>query len=219
MTSRKGAGRSEAALKRPGRIGFRMQPTDRIAKAIIVMTAAVVLSGCVVLSFNPFFTEDTVIDVPVIHGMWVPAFKDIAEWDVVTPWVFLPDMIRVSGREGGSGQIQATYFKIGDSTFLDAYPVHPDRKQMSEFAATLLVPVHTIVQVVVEKGRLKLIPMNYDKLLAAVKNGSVPISWAMHGDLAIFTGATEEWRSLLASGGHAAWFDPADALVFDRYRP
>jgi hypothetical protein len=123
------------------------------SKSIIVALGALVVSGCLVVSINPGYSETTIAWDPDLVGTWVDA-EDKA-------------MLQIERGEWRSyrlhyehpiekGDLTGYLTIIGNERYLDVMP--PRGQDRGSF----LLPVHALLRVRLEGDRLELTPLSYD---------------------------------------------------------
>jgi hypothetical protein len=163
---------------------------------------ALCLSGCIVQSIHPFFTEEAVIEMPNLNGMWMRILKE-SEGGQEKPWIFADNEIHTYGEKGGSGTLHATYFKIGELLFMDTTAAEPDHTRVSEWYEIHTAPVHIVCKVEMGKNRLLLTPINNDWLREALKKKvvSFPDPIREENDYTLFNISSEDWMRFLQKHG------------------
>ena len=73
-------------------------------------------TGCVVFSFNPFYTKAAVVKAGALNGKW-HMLKQGGEEDAVMPWVIAGDKITTYDHSGKKGVLNLVLFKVGDHLF------------------------------------------------------------------------------------------------------
>lgn len=122
-------------------------------RILIVPLAAVLGSGCLVLSINPVYDDTTIAWEPNLVGNWVDAEDkaslqiDRSEWKSYKIHYVHPIE---------TGDLTGYLTAIGNQRFLDVTPARgADR-------GSFLLPVHAILHVRLDGDRLELTPLAYD---------------------------------------------------------
>ena len=143
--------------------------------AFSLAVVGLILTGCVVTSVHPFYTQKDIISGKALIGKW----KDPKETN--DHWVFEPgshDSLKltiVSGDE--TNLISAHLFKIGQDMFLDLFPLKPDAPGCPPG-----IPSHMLLKVDQMQPTLKIAALNHDWLLKIVQQKPGTISHVLIQD-------------------------------------
>lgn len=111
------------------------------------------LSGCVVVSVNPFYDEQALTFDERLLGTWLDADDDLRVSVERSDWrSYRLDYAYPTQK----GQLTGYLFKIGDALYLDLMPLR------GEDSGPFLVPVHAVVRVQPGTTTLTLWPLAYD---------------------------------------------------------
>jgi hypothetical protein len=141
------------------------------AAYVYLFLCAAVLSGCIVHSVHPFYTEDTVMEMTELYGQWKleqSIFKEGTE----NPWTFSKDVIIIPRDKGDVTRLSARFFKVNDMIFLDTTADEP-QQDIGLWWMFHISPMHTVSRIIAENKTLRIIPLNVSWLDDAVKNKSV----------------------------------------------
>lgn len=101
----------------------------RILSLTALLPVCLLLSGCLVLSVNPLYTEADTAFEPALLGEWIES-GDSADLEYVFRFSRLGDggytLERYSRFEGGRTITAAHLVKLGDQLVLDVFPLEPD---------------------------------------------------------------------------------------------
>jgi flagellar basal body-associated protein FliL len=193
-----------------------------ICLGILLLSA----SGCVVQSYHPFYTKDSIVPQPAeVQGQWEPEENN----DYPISLVF--SKLSFSIDIGESIQPFApTFFKLGTQLYCDITIDGFDDEAKSGFILTTsIINVHTLYKVTASQEELELWPLNKQWLAEAIKKQTVSLPYLNRDDQAqgnkqnreledaLFTAKPEQWREFLEK--HAAdekLFDKESALKFSR---
>jgi hypothetical protein len=203
-----------------GSSSWRQEDSGMRARTVVVATLAVaLLGGCVVQSLHPFHTPEAVAEVPEILGIWLPV-DDEEEKRLGNPWIISKEAVQTTDDDGRPGKLDVTWFKAGESLFVDATAGDPDDHGVSEWWAVHVAPVHTVCKVVLEGDILTFRPLRYDWLRKAVQEKKVTLPHVQlerDGEHVLFTATSKEWMAFLKEhGDDEEAFTPQDSLVFQR---
>ena len=86
-----------------------------------VSVLLIILTGCIIQSFHPFYTDKSKIALPQLNGDWdlVRAWGETAEQGS-GPWRIHDDKIKTIDDKGLTAMIHVTFFKVGDRLFCDS---------------------------------------------------------------------------------------------------
>jgi hypothetical protein len=122
-------------------------------RAVVVALALVCAPGCLVVSLQPAYDDETIAWDPDLLGAWVDADDKVtmeverSEWKSYRiTYVHPIETATVTGH----------LTLAGDARYLDVMPAR------GEDRGSFLVPVHAILLVRLEDDRLELTPLSYD---------------------------------------------------------
>ena len=181
------------------------------------------MTGCIVQSFHPFYTDQSKTTLPQLNGDWdlVQAWGDNPK-TTGTPWRIHDDKIRTIDDNGLAATIDVTFFKIGDNLFCDSIAGDlGDDAKVSWYWAWHSRPVHTISKIETSAGRLIFKPLDYDWLTNAVAKGqfTLPaIKRTGDNNWPLFTAPSADWEKFLAKyGGDTNAFPATHEFVLKRH--
>jgi len=185
-----------------------------ILRLSFIFICVLSLQGCIIQSFNPFFTADAVVESPIAIGEWLQIDEKGKLVDD-KPWAFNEEGILTYDDEGGSGLLDAVYFKIDDSIFVDITAGEPS-EGLSSYWVWNIVPVHTLCKVEFKDENLILIPLGYEWFDKAEENKTLTLPHTLREDeMFFFTATSEEWMAFLKKNlGEKTLFDKKYALKF-----
>ena len=175
------------------------------------------LSGCLVQSFHPFYTDKSKVALPGLNG----------EWDAVTIWgdkaaTNLPPW-RISGNElvaydsaTPSSKIRVTFFKVGERLFCDsAADDVGDGPKLPSYLAQHLRGVHVITKIETNEDTLAFLPLDYDWLTVCLGEGKALLPYltrAEEKNWMLFTATPADWENFLTTYGSDAKAFPTNHL-------
>ncbi len=184
---------------------------------LLFISLVAMISGCVVQSISPFFTQDLVVEVPNLYGRWMLK-KSPFEEGTDKPWMFSKDSIIIPCDKGDVASLSARYFKVKDVVFLDTIAAEP-QENISLWWMFHISPMHTVSKVIPGEDTLRVIPLNASWLNDAVKNKSVtlPSVWREEMKEHVFMASSAEWIAFLEKyGSDPEAFPDDNAFVFQR---
>lgn len=134
-----------------------------ITRALLAVFMALALSGCVVQSLNPFYTQDLVVDMPAeIKGQWlfVVEGEEVGKDKAGSARLIFTKDGLIYHEETNVYNIDTVFFKIGDQLFIDLVL----NGSMGSVASLLLFHPHNLVRVVLKDGGMELQWADYLKM-------------------------------------------------------
>jgi hypothetical protein len=181
------------------------------------------LSGCIVQSIQPFYTKESVVDLPMILGRWrLETVGGKAAEKQEHPWVFTEKEIDTYDGDKAS-RISATYFRVRDVVFADVTVAPlPDDREPNMWWTIHVMPVHSLWKVDLSENRLILTPLNYTWIREILARKGSTLSHAPSDDKdlrTLLTGSSEELMAFInKNGAKRATFSAAESYVFERVR-
>lgn len=153
----------------------------RITQFFGLLIALLFITGCLVRSINPLYTEKNLIFDENLLGEWK------AEGEV---WKFSKQdngyLLTHIDKEGKKAEFEVHLLKLGKYRFLDIYLKEFDEdlgKKLNGFGLLHLIPVHSFMQVeAIEKDEVKLRFFSLDWLKKTVKQNPNIIPHILVGD-------------------------------------
>lgn len=130
-----------------------MTSRSACCRALVLATALVCLPGCLVVSLNPVYTDDSLTWDPELLGKWHDADDNVAVEIERGEW----RSYRIHYEHPiEKGDLTGYLTAIGDERYLDVMPIRgADR-------GSFLVPVHAILRVRLKADSLEVAPLSYD---------------------------------------------------------
>ncbi len=173
----------------------------RIALILVLAAASILLGGCIVISLQPFYTEEAVVELPQLDGEW-SLLRDAGE-DVsgkkIKHWVFRGTVVQTYDEHGIGSILRIKYFKIDDTLFMDVTAGEPDESRLNRWWYMHVIPVHSLLRLDMKGEVLILTPLNYDWLEERVesKETSLPFIWLKGDDMMVFSADPGRWMDFL----------------------
>ncbi|HUI06589.1 MAG TPA: hypothetical protein VL486_06250 [Verrucomicrobiae bacterium] len=183
----------------------------------------VLMAGCIVQSFHPFYTARSKTALPQLNG----------DWDLVTawgespkrasaPWQIHDDKIKTIDDQGLVATIDVTFFKVDGRLFCDSIAGDlGDDAKVSWYWAWHARPAHTVSKVETSDGRLVFKPLDLDWLTNAMAKGQISlpvIKRAGDDNWPLFTASAADWEKFLATyGGDTNAFPATHTFVLKRH--
>jgi hypothetical protein len=166
-------------------------------KLCTALAYCMLLSGCVVGSLNPFYTEDLVVEQPQLEGSWY--FTEDIESNDESPLVLSKGKMIIYDDKGQPAESKITFFKIDDVLFADIFP---QEGQLKEDLVKDGKPVHLISRVrIISAERFSFNALDYDWLAVELEAGRIQLPFEKvnsdAGNDIIFTATSEQWVEFL----------------------
>jgi hypothetical protein len=169
--------------------------------AVLMLFISVLLTGCLIQSLTPFYTEDSLIQFSQIYGSWRLVRDDSGDVSKanIPPWQFTGGRVTTFDGRGLEAKLQVKYFSIDDTVFMDLMAGDPYTSSISEIWAMHVAPVHTLVKVTIEKDTLVLTPLNYDWFESALVSNVInfPAIKLETANMTVFNPSSEAWMTFL----------------------
>src|ERR1700690_2675549 len=139
-------------------IAFRNNIPKTVKVLLTLAVTVLFIPGCIVQSLNPYYKKESVAIVPGISGEW-RLLDEKGSPGPGRPWVFTEDKVLAYEKNVAEGKLKATYFRIGESIFLDTVADEPG-EGTNKWWTMHVFPVHVVAKVVINDNRLTLIPID-----------------------------------------------------------
>ncbi|VAW78262.1 hypothetical protein MNBD_GAMMA12-1181 [hydrothermal vent metagenome] len=189
-----------------------------LIKLVPLLSAALLLSACVVQSSHPYYTKNLLVNTHTsIQGLWTAK-------KTVKPWVIKGKNLEFYAKNGAKSRIKLNFFKVNGVLYCDSTPKSPDRKTLHAIWVYHLYPTHLLSQVVITKTQIKFIPINDSKLKALIKQHKLVIPStlpnASHSEENLYYATSATWVKFLKQYGTTAkLFNIKDAIILTHKAP
>src|ERR1051325_9887762 len=134
------------------------------------------LTGCIVQSFYPFYTEKSKVALPQLNGEWDPVTtwgEDMKSTNI-PPWLISTDQILTFDPASHQAKIQTSFFNVGGQLFCDsiAGTIGDDTPWYFAWHSR---PVHTVTKVEAIGNVLTFRPLDLDWLTNRLATGKVSL--------------------------------------------
>lgn len=169
--------------------------------SVFTLLGALLLSGCV-QSLNPFFTDDAKVAMPELNGKWT-LLDDDGHPKRQKDWMFEDGKIMTYSEKGGSGILDATWFKVDGQLYVDTTAHTPESDKLSDWWVFHVMPLHILCKVERGESRLTFKPLALEWMKQALTNGTVslPVVREKDNDIALFNAQPEQWMQFLKQQG------------------
>jgi hypothetical protein len=170
-------------------------------RILLMAVAAASLSGCMVVSINPLFTENDLVFDEQLVGTWEEDHNQMVVekgTDGSYHMTYVEDDERTDYR--------LSLLKLGDQFFWDMQPL--EEPSDDDF---LLLQTHLAVRVSVDEDNLTMAILDGDWLKRGLKQGTIQVDHQVLEDRVVLTGSTAELQTFFRSiaGNKQAFSDPA----------
>ena len=174
------------------------------------------LSACYQKSLNPFYSEETLIQLPELEGVWVDNNQYRITIERVDGFRYL---MTAEEAEGPSkAELSVHVFQLFQTTFMDVCVKDIDPESTNSYYAYNVTPTHNVFKVEHLEGEWVLKPLLSKWTEDMISNGILNIgSVKTNQDERILTGSTEELQNLLAySLQDPEAYDDGDPIIWSR---
>ena len=190
----------------------------RVKTFIAVLAMATWLSGCV-LSREPFYSADAIIEPLKLDGTWHLLDRQGAA-EKNEYWEFKGNKALAFDERGQWRSFTVTYFNVDGVTFADTIPDGPgdDIASSEAYRSLHLVPYHMLSRVELAGDRFTLRPLLTREFKEATKKKPVA-TWSVQTDYEtyVFNASSADWAAFLKKHGKdEGLFSEESKLVFVR---
>jgi len=177
---------------------------------------ALFLSGCVVYSFNPLYTEKDLFANDILTGEWLETDDpnstpdlDESNWSFEHPYIdknksdvrdSLSYELTLRSKEGDeyiTSAFSVHLIKLGEQYFLDFYCEDLMDKENLTLADFHVVPVHTFAKLTVENDRLTIQWFDQDWLEKLIRENKIRIHHEANDDYILLTAKPQELQKFV----------------------
>ncbi len=202
------------------------------------------LSGCVVKSYHPFYTESSKIEFPQSVGSWdLTLDQDKPVKGDKPTWFFEKNRLTAYDTEGKFSRFTTVFFKIGEDVYCDFSPEYEEHT-FNLYWLFMNTDLHTVCRVEEKEGDLWFSMLNYEWIVDQIKAESkdapqsfwksfgqklkpkafdLPFIWRQMGQEEsdkdyLFTASSEEWQDFLRKNSRNIYLFPKPQFVLSRHR-
>lgn len=186
--------------------------------------AFLILSGCIVQSFHPFYTDQSKVKPADIPGDWALVSVGGNTNTTYKPHTFSNAprdqfIFLTYDKESRPGKLIATFFKVADQMFCDLTAGEPEN--LNDNWTIHVRPIHTVCKADLTSTQLILTPLSakWIETKLEANNLDLPHLKSKEGIEVLFTPTPEQWGKFLAQ--HAANTNafPQDLAYIFRKQP
>ncbi len=176
----------------------------RTKNFFFISLLALFLSGCVVYSFYPLYTEKDLFANEILTGTWVDG--DSAVWKFEHPYIGkeLPEnldktsyVLYLKDKNGKASEFKVHIIKLGGHYFLDFYLEEFLDDNNLDLASFHIVPVHTFAKLKVTSNQLQINWFDQDWLGKLIKENKIRIHHENNGDYILLTALPKELQKFV----------------------
>jgi hypothetical protein len=172
------------------------------------------LSGCIVQSFYPFYTDKSKVALPQLNGEWdaVIAFGEKQDATNVPPWQITADQILAYDPDLQTSRVHVTFFRLGGQLFCDS--IAGDTTKNTPWYWTWHTRgVHTVTKVETNRDLLTFKPLDLDWITNRLASGKVSLPHLTRTEddnWPLFTAKSSDWEKFLTKYANNADAFPTD---------
>jgi len=175
--------------------------------------SALLLTGCLVQSLQPFHTPATTVEVPELTGQW----ELLTAWGEPVPasvpvWKFTPDEILTWDHKTNSSPVKVKYFRLGDNLFANT-SVEPTGNW---YQLWHLRPVHTVARVILAGDTVEFRPLDFTWFTNCVAQTPLAIPHITADDFPLYNWSPRQWEQFLTTHGDTNAFPPTHRYILKK---
>jgi hypothetical protein len=178
-----------------------MRILKRWVTSATLLSLIALFSGCLSLSVNPLYDDDTIVFLPGLVGVWGdPDGADSETWEFQRSGergyrmiVRSTDTLRIDKQR--DGVFEAQVVRLGDAHFLDLYPEEPEGE--SDFYKSHIVPAHSFWRLELDGNLLNLDIFETKIIEKAMEDGTLEIDHVEQDGILVFTAPTPAMQELV----------------------
>jgi hypothetical protein len=186
-------------------------------RLVSVLLLVFLLSGCMVYSFYPLYTEKDLFPNELLTGEWfesdqtnVKSTKDGSDWKFEHPYPKDKEnthldscmyVLKVTEKEEGES-VTSTFLvhviKLEGNYFLDFYLKDYPEDGNIRFSTFHVIPVHTFAKLTVSENSLKISWFDPDWLEKLIKENKIRIHHEENDDVILLTAKSQELQKFVS---------------------
>ena len=173
----------------------------------VLSVCLLLLAGCVVQSFGPFCTDQSVVYVREVIGEWKlqKDFGDDVSTNAISFWVFAGDTatnctLKAFDKGNIGAKFGARCFKLGRSMFIDVIPADfGEGTKLNSYWMWTERAMHTVCKVESDGETLTLIPLDFNWFKKQLQGNETGLPCAGNVDAEfIVTANPKQWEAFLS---------------------
>ncbi len=177
----------------------------------IIAIFAFSFSGCLILSFYPFYTEKDLFENDFLTGIWID--EDSLVWNFTHPVIKTNNLettnkktynLNLTDYDFKNTSYNVNLFKLDNTIFLDFYiekienqTSAPSKSDVTWWSLHLL-PVHTIAKLNIEDDTLKISWFDIAWLEDQLKEKKIKIRHEKNGENILLTAKTKDLQKMIS---------------------
>jgi hypothetical protein len=189
---------------------------------MFILLVAVFLSGCVVYSFYPLYTEKDLFPNDILTGNWID--KDSTSWSFEHAYFGkeIPEnidsasyILRLKDNENKESKFSVHIIKLGGHYFLDFYLEDFLEGDDLDLASFHVVPVHTFAKIEIAEKQLKINWYDQDWLGKLIKENKIRIRHESNDDYVLLTASPKDLQKFVTKyvNSEEAFKDGMEAIL------
>lgn len=202
---------------------------------LVSVVLAVLLSGCVVYSFYPLFTEKDLFPNDLLKGTWIEAesentpfesaegiwkfehpYIDKEKGDALDSLSYVLDLKTMEGDSIVESHFDVHIIKLGNQYFLDFYLNDFMGDSNLKLADFHVVPVHTFAKLTLGTNQITINWFDPDWLAKLIKENKIRIHHEQSDDLVLLTAKPQELQKFVTKYVHSeeAFEDGLEVVLY-----
>lgn len=170
----------------------------------LILLVTIFLSGCVVYSFYPLYTEKDLFPNEILTGNWID--NDSSEWRFEHPYngKEIPEnldtksyILFLKDKNGNQSEFNVHIIKLGGNYFLDFYLKEFIDDNNLDLASFHIVPVHTFAKLKFTSNSLNINWFDQDWLGKLIEKNKIRIHHENNGDYILLTALPKELQKFV----------------------
>lgn len=189
---------------------------------LISLVFILFLSGCVVYSFYPLYTEKDLFANDILTGHWMD--DDSTSWSFEHDFIGKKEMgnidstsyvLKMTDKDNKESKFSVHIIKLGGYYFLDFYLEDYLDDDELDLASFHVVPVHTFAKVAVTKNQLQINWYDQEWLEDLIKENKIRIRHEYNGDYILLTASPKELQKFVTKyvDSEEAFKDGMEAIL------
>jgi hypothetical protein len=182
----------------------------KINKLLSALALLPILSGCVIWSFYPFYTEKDIFENDILTGKWID--EDSLVWNFIHPIIKNGSTeimnkkvydLNLTDYDNKNTDYSVNLFKLDNTYFLDFYVQQieslPSTQSKSDVTwwSLHVMPVHTIAKLTMNADTLNISWFDIEWLKNQLKEKKIKIKHEDNGESVLLTAKTADLQKMI----------------------
>ncbi len=187
-----------------------------------ILLVAVFLSGCIVYSFYPLYTEKDLFPNDILTGNWIDG--DSTTWSFEHAYIGKKEsgiidstsyVLMMKDKDSKESKFSVHVVKLGGHYFVDFYLEDFYDNQNLDLASFHIVPVHTFAKLKVTSNQLQINWYDQNWLEKLIKENKIRIHHENNGDYILLTASPKELQKFVTKyvDSEEAFKDGIEAIL------